>query len=324
MCLFWLNRAAEEALIEPKSRGPFNPGNGNVNRLIFISLLLASFVFGFFTPAASQEEKESFYSKSNRLILRLEHSEKVPGNSSGAKERGKPDGTAFLVQWKNELYIVTARHVVEKDHDLYAKVWVKNTRTGAIEMVFLNLPKDRWVFHPKRADPDTRCVDVAAMKITWFKGYEVMTFLYQADGEKESRDNQLPLKDPEPPQPVLVFGFPAEIGFELTEQRPLGRAGIVSMIAGTKFIKMEGKFVDEKACLVDIEAFPGNSGSPVINQFHPADNSTIKVLGLLIGTNPRRHYAMIEPVSRIRETLQAAKNQSLDGLSFWSIPDKKK
>ena len=170
------------SFIETKSRCLFNPGNRNVNRPISISFLLASFVFGFFTPATSQEEKESFYSKSNRLILRLEHGEKVPGNSTGAKEGSKPDGTAFLVQWRNELYIVTARHVVEKDHDLYAKVWVRNTQTGAIEMVFLNLPKDRWVYHPKQADEDTRCVDVAVMKITWLRGYEVMTFLYQDRG----------------------------------------------------------------------------------------------------------------------------------------------
>ena len=267
-----------------------------MNRQILISFFLASFLFGFFTPAGSQEQKESFYSKSNRLILRLEHWEKASG--PGGKNGSKPDGTAFLVQWRNELYVVTARHVVEKGHDVYAKVWVKNNRTGTVEMVFLNLPKDRWVYHPKGAQEDTRCVDVAVMKITWLRGYEVMTFLYDAEAGAENRGNQLPLKDPEPPEPVLVFGFPSEIGFELTEQRPLGRAGIVSMIAGTKFIKMEGKFVDEKACLVDIEAFPGNSGSPVINQFHPAGNSEIQVLGLLIGTNPKRHYAMIEPVSR--------------------------
>ncbi len=284
--------------------------------------LIASVLFGFFTAASSQEEKESFYSKSNRLILRLERS--LPASEKPAgEERGKPAGTAFLVQWRNELYVVTARHVVEKDYGLHAQVRALNTRTGAIEVVRLDLPKDRWVFHPRQGDEDTRCVDVAVMKITWLRNYQVMTFLYQAEGRKEGEGNQLPLKDPEPPQPVLVFGFPAEIGFELTEQRPLGRAGIVSMIAGAKFIKMEGKFVDEKACLVDIEAFPGNSGSPVINQFDPAENPRIKLLGLLIGTNPRRHYAMVEPVSRIRETLEAAGGQSLEGLNFWSLPTAK-
>ena len=146
-----------------------------------------------------------------------------------------------------------------------------------------------------------------------------MTFLYEGEGPKEGKDNQLSFQDPEPPQPVLVFGFPSEIGFELTEQRPLGRAGIVSMVAGKKFIKMEGKFLEERSCLIDIQAFPGNSGSPVINQFHPGPASPIKLLGVLVGANPKRHYAVIEPASRIRETLEIARRQSLEELSFWSL-----
>jgi hypothetical protein len=161
------------------------------------------------------------------------------------------------------------------------------------------------------------------MKINWMLDRQVMTFLYAMDKQKEAVGNQLPLTDPEPPQPVLVFGFPSEIGFELTEQRPLGRFGIVSMVAGNKFLKMEGKYVEERACLIDIDAFPGNSGSPVINQFNLITDPKIKLLGVLIGTNLRRHYSMIEPVSRIRETLEVAKTQSLEGLNFWSLTGNK-
>jgi len=270
-----------------------------------------------------QDEKESFYSKSNRIIIRLEHSEKIILESSHkTEEQDKSDGTAFFVQSGEELYVVTARHVVEKDYDLHAKVRSINLKTGATEVILLNLPKNRWVYHPQQGDADTRYVDVAVMKINWMMNYRVTTFLYESDKQKEIKRNQLPLKDPEPPQPVLVFGFPSEIGFELTEQRPLGRLGIVSMVAGSEFLKMEGKFVEERACLVDIEAFPGNSGSPVINQFNLVTDQKIRLLGLLIGTNPRKHYAIIEPVSRIRETLEVAKRQSLEGLNFWSLIDK--
>jgi len=269
------------------------------------------------------DEKESFYSKSNRIIIRLEHSEKIISESSKKTEdQYKPDGTAFFVQSGKELYVVTARHVVEKGYDLHAKVRSINLGTGEIEVIFLNLPRNRWVYHPRQGDIDARYVDVAVMKINSMMDYQVMTFLYGLDKQKEAKGNQLPLMDPEPPQPVLVFGFPSEIGFELTEQRPLGRLGIISMVAGSKFLTMEGRFVEERACLVDIDAFPGNSGSPVINQFNLITDPKIRLLGLLIGTNPRKHYAIIEPVSRIRETLEIAKGQSLEGLNFWAVPGK--
>ncbi len=269
------------------------------------------------------EEKESFYSKSNRLILRLEHVEQAAPEGAGrVKEHPKSDGTAFFVQWADELYVVTARHVTERGYDLRAEVRVKDLGTGAIKVAFLNLPPKRWVYHPDQGDRDTRGVDVAAMKINWLEDYQVMTFLYELEGQKEGGRNQLSLQDPEPPQPVLVFGFPSEIGFELTEQRPMGRVGIVSMVAGNKFMKMEGKYVAERACLIDIGAFPGNSGSPVINQFSLQGEAQIKLLGVLIGTNPKRRYAVMEPVSRVRETLEIARKQSLEGAVFWSLTEK--
>ena len=283
-------------------------------------ILLFFFLGGHAKAEYQHDEKESFYSKSNRIIIRLEHSEKISlEGSDKTEEQYKPDGTAFFVQSGEELYVVTARHVVEKDYDLHAKVRSINLKTGEIEVISLSLPRNRWVYHPQQGDGDTRYVDVAVMKINWMMDYQVMTFLHRIEKQKEGKGNQLPLKDPEPPQPVLLFGFPSEIGFDLTEARPLGRLGIISMVAGSKFLKMEGRFLEERACLVDIDAFPGNSGSPVINQFNLVTDPRIRLLGLLIGTNPRRHYAIIEPVSRIRETLEIARRQSLEGLNFWSL-----
>lgn len=287
---------------------------------IFLFWLLVLVLCMSGNPAGAQyqqDEKESFYAKSNRVILRLEHAEKIrPEGSEIFKEQYKPDGTGFFVQSEGELYVVSARHVVEKGYDLQAKVRSKDLRTGEIKVLHLNLPRERWAFHPQQGNADTRYVDVAVMKINWMLGHQVMTFLYEVDKEKEGSGNQLPFHDPEPPQPVLIFGFPSEIGFELTEQRPMGRLGIVSMVAGNKFLKMEGKFVDERACLVDIEAFPGNSGSPVINQFNRVSDPKIKLLGLLIGSNPRRHYAMIEPVSRIRKRLSLPGSNLRKSLNF--------
>jgi len=293
-----------------------------MGRRFFVSIFVFFLLLGGLREGEG-EEKESFYSKSNRLIIRLEHVEKAAAEGPGkVKEQNKSDGTAFFVQWADELYVVTARHVTEKGYDLRATVRIKDLRTGAIKVAFLNLPRKHWVYHPNQGDRDTRSVDVAAMKINWLENHQVMTFLYEMEGQKEGGGNQLSLQDPEPPQPILVFGFPSEIGFELTEQRPMGRVGIVSMVAGNKFVKMEGKYVAERACLIDIGAFPGNSGSPVINQFSLQGEAQIKLLGVLIGTNPKRRYAVMEPVSRVRETLEIAKSQSLEGLTFWSLTEK--
>jgi len=294
-------------------------------RIFFLSFfLIFSFTANLAKAQTRPNDQESFYAKSNRLIFRLEHPERTtdyPGEAK-MKEQQKSDGTAFFVQSEEELYVVTARHVAEKGYDLHAQVRSINLKTSGIEVIYLNLPRKRWVYHPKQGDFETRYVDVAVMKINWMTDHQVMTFLYDVEKGKEAKGSQLPYVDPEPPQPVLIFGFPSEIGFELTEQKPLARLGIISMVAESKFLKMEGKFVDERACLVDIEAFPGNSGSPVINQFNPVVDPQIRLLGILIGTNSKMHYALIEPVSRIRETLEIAKKQSTRGLIFWSLNGK--
>jgi hypothetical protein len=48
------------------------------------------------------EEKESFYSKSNRLILRLEHVEKIAvGGPGKVKEQTKSDGTQKIYKKRN-------------------------------------------------------------------------------------------------------------------------------------------------------------------------------------------------------------------------------
>jgi hypothetical protein len=175
------------------------------------------------------------------------------------------------------------------------------------------MPRSRWVYHPKKVDEDSRDIDVAIMKLTNIKDREVVTFRYEGQESVDKKDNQLPFQDPEPPQPILLFGFPGDIGFELTEQRPMGRSGIISMVTGKKYLKIDNKYVDEKAYLIDVSAYPGNSGSPVINQFIPLIDPNIKLLGLLSAGNQNMKYAIIMPVSRIRETIEVAKDQSIEG-----------
>lgn len=288
----------------------------------FMLLLLFIMELPFIGLAIEQtEEKEDLYSQLSRAVIRLEHS--VTTLKEGSDEvinTNVSNGTAFFVRSVEDLFVVTARHVVENDYDLHARVQCKNRVTGDSEVILLKLKRDKWVFHPKDESIDTNYVDVAVMKIEWIIGRGTKHFRYELPNTEDVNKNQLPFEDPLPPASILVFGFPLDIGFKLNEQKPLGRLGIVSMVTGKKFLKMEnGKYAEEKAVLIDSNMFPGNSGSPVINQLTPLVPE-IQLLGLVIATNERMNYAVIEPVSRIRETIEIAK-EGPKNIDCWFLPN---
>ena len=288
--------------------------------IFFILLLLFIIEISFICFATEQtEEKEDLYLQLSRAVIRLEHSEKILKEGSNKLiNTNVSNGTAFFIGNTEDLFIVTARHVVEKDYDLYARVHCKNRITGETEIILLKLKKNKWVFHPKDELIDTNYVDVAVMKIGWIIDRDIKMFRYELPNTELANQNQLPFEDPLPPESILIFGFPLDIGFKLSEQKPLCRLGIVSMVTGKKFLKTEnGKFADEKTILIDSNMFPGNSGSPVIKQLLPFA-SEIKLLGLVIATNERMNYAVIEPVSRIRETIEIAKEGPKD-IDCWFL-----
>jgi len=146
------------------------------------------------------------------------------------------------------------------------------------------------------------------MKLFTIKDRSVKYFGYEPTGSSTPTKNQLPQVDPEPPRPILVFGFPVDIGFELLEQRPLGRLGIISMKTEKRFIKVNGnKYAEERCMVIDARLFPGNSGSPVMSQ--PGLTEGIELFGLVIATSNALDFGVIEPVSRIREVLDLAKSK---------------
>lgn len=274
----------------------------------FILILLFIIEISFICLAEAQtEKKEDFYSQLCRGIIRLEHNEEIKEKSSNKITNiTRPDGTAFFVRSGDDLFVVTARHVVEKEYDLHARVQCKNRITGDNEVILLKLKRDKWVFHPEDESIDTNYVDVAVMKIGWIPDRGIKHFRYELPNTEEANQNQLPFEDPLPPDSILVFGFPLDIGFKLSEQKPLGRLGIVSMVTGNKFLKINNKFAEEKAMIIDAKMFPGNSGSPIIIQLSLLQPE-IKLLGLVIAMNENMDYGVIEPVSRIRETIETAK-----------------
>lgn len=272
---------------------------------------------------ARGEEEEPLYQQLCRAVIRLEHLEVLQQEgATNVVRRAVPDGTGFFVASSNELYLVSARHVVEKPHDLHARVECKNQKTKELEIIKLELPRDHWVFHPQAGDKDTHPVDVAVIKLQLIKDRSIKYFRYEPKGSAEESRNQLPDEDAQPPQPILVFGFPADIGFTLLEQRPMGRFGIVSMTTGKEFLKLEnGKFAESRSCFLDAPMFPGNSGSPVMNQLSITDSKP-RLLGLVMATNNSLSYGIMEPASRIRETIEDARSKQAAGR--WSVIPKQK
>ena len=286
-------------------------------------LLIVLAALCFATHPASAEEKEGLYSQLNRAVIRLEHFEAIQQEgSTNVIKQNKANGTAFFVQSEGSLFVVSARHVVEQQYDLHSRVECVNTNTSSKEVILLKLPRKRWVFHPEKGNKDTHYVDVAAMRIRGIKERTIKYFSYKPVGSKRKEKNQLPPDDPVPPRKILVFGFPLDIGFTLLEQRPFGRAGIIAMQTGKRFLKMKlkgvEKFAEERCYVVDVEAFPGNSGSPILNQTSLTD-SELQLLGLLSAANQTMDFGVAEPVSRIREVLDLASKQKVDDLHCWHL-----
>ena len=293
---------------------------------IFVAAFCILLPISFAVAEEKEIEKEDLYSQLSRAIIRLEHLETIQQEGSpNIIPHNKPDGTAFFVQSEKNLFVVSARHVVEQAYDLHARVECLNTKSGQKEVILLKLPRNRWVFHHESGEKDTHPVDVAVMRIRWIKDRSIKSFIYELSNSDNKDKNQLPSEDPLPPRRILVFGFPRDIGFKLLEQRPFGRSGIIAMRTGKKFLKMNlkgsEKFAEEKSYIIDIEAFRGNSGSPVMNEPSLTD-SKIQLLGLLSATNQNMNFALVVPVSRIREALDLAKDQKDEAIEYWSLINK--
>jgi hypothetical protein len=248
------------------------------------------------TPTPTPVPKESFYSMSPRAVIRLEHCEEIKKEGQPAPTTQiVPDGTAFFVQSADGVFAVTAGHVASSPYNLHSRIPAARTSTGQTQILQLSLPQDRWIHHPDAGSPTRRGVDIAVMKIPQPRNLSLAVLQYCPENCPAEAYNQLPQKDPEPPLQVLVMGFPLDIGLQLVEQRPMGRQGLVALQSEEEFMKIEDKFVDKRAFLVDAKIFGGNSGSPIL-ETHPF-SPQIFLVGLAFASNPTLDFAIAEPVS---------------------------
>lgn len=256
------------------------------------------------TPCAVSTE---WYEGVSRTVVRLEHADVISRQGQRSpKIKPVSDGTAFIVRFHEVSFLISARHVVEKDYDLFSRITILDSTKTHNYVKKLHLPKNSWVFHPSEHTDSIRAVDIAVCKLpsaTEFDG------TYKYISESTFSDS-----DPTPPLRVVAFGFPGALGFELSKQRPMGREGIVSLTAEEPYIKLDGKYMNEKVAVLDMEMFPGNSGSPVFTEGIVEELEgnkrvllfQLKLSGLIIATNLERDYSIMEPISSIQECLEHA------------------
>lgn len=251
------------------------------------------------SPATAQ----ALYGSLPQAVVRLETRREFDAQTFVSS----PLGSGFLVERSGELFLVTARHVVETT----AESRVRDSVSSA-ELV---IPRPAWVFHPSAAKRQQRGsgqwinvdpVDVAVARLPWSKDLRVQPLLYCRPGACKGRRNQLALRDPEPLEPVLAVGYPSYLTFELRQQRPLLRFGAVAMAASEPYLKDLGgrTYVEARARALDLRTFPGDSGGPV---FQGSDlGEGLLVVGMILGGDTELGFTIAEPVSRVIETLELA------------------
>jgi trypsin-like peptidase len=291
----------------------------NKSLLLFICnyILFLAFPFPSLAEAVCKKQ-EMVYEDFSRAIIKLKHDKRVHlVGSNKIRTNIIPDGTAFLLYSRKDLFVVSARHVVDKNYDLYANVQAKDSETGLIKNVLLKLPRLSWVYHPDQGNENTHYVDVAVIKIDLLPGHELFTFHYSPQWgntvDFTSHKQRTPI-------PVLICGFSGDKKYRLSEARPLSRLGIIPAFKDhSKSFKISnGKFVENKAFLIDTEISGGNSGSPVFQPDHPLFfRNDMRIIGLVIGADESMRLAIVEPESRIEETLDLARKRSGKNHTFW-------
>jgi hypothetical protein len=290
---------------------------------ITITIIFLFFALPNSVLSNSEENKEAFYDQLTRAVVRIEEHQSIctPG-LDWSYERDVPVGTGFFLHDKHKgdskYYIVTARHVVEKRADLFARVRISGDSN---KYVVLLLPRRLWVFNPSTEKKGYLPVDVAVMQIqpTNF----IKTFLLCENDEscgKDSNNKQLKNQLNESPNVMdraIFFGFPGgDVAKESLE--PFARAGVVAYTAFNPDFRIDGKLVpDDSIYYIDSPSFPGNSGGPVLREPLPLRGG-VKLFGLITGGNlVGRDYAIATRPEKILETIKHARKVARKNINGW-------
>ncbi len=296
--------------------------------LVALTICLAGCVaaLGSEESTSDKEPKEAFYSQLTRAIVRLEeHRSLCTPGMDWAREVDASVGSAFFVidylEGEYVHFIVTARHVVEKHADLFARV-----RMGpeSNQTAVLVLPRNLWAFHPTAPAGDEKPIDVAVMRIEttqFLKGFRNCPSEGKDDAcgkstrTGEPYQDQLADESPGVMERAIFFGFPGgDAASGATE--PFVRAGVVAYDAPNP--KLRRIVPPESVFYIDAPSFPGNSGGPVLRERLPLRDG-VHLWGLVTGgSSVGRDYAIITRPEVISETLAYARETAILNKGAWS------
>ena len=288
---------------------------------ILVLILIAMMLIYSFNVTLFAEDTVSELDIDCAVIRIINPKFKAINNNSPVYRIGGLWGSGFLINWNDDLFIVTARHVAEADNDLLGVVRVKNKKNNCIERYKIKLQKDYWIFHPEEGNNNTHYVDVAIMKINWLEGFEIKTFDYNEDFLDEKILNDvLSNRGIEKPYLLNVYWWTTDIGeAQLDPSRPIIGFADLSMKVHKLSLKKDNIIInfEEKSIFCKGDAFHGNSGGPVIDMM-PWDKPKRKLLGLVVASdiddfvnwegNKPLGLIVIEPITRIKEVLYFARD----------------
>ena len=285
--------------------------------------------------AVASDQQENLYSQIVRSVVRLEaHLSICSPGREWAIEKDMPAGSAFFIRDRvsvgsnepiDHFFVVTARHVVQNQGDLFARV---QAGPGSKDSVTLYLPRELWVFNPTQTEDGKFPIDVAVMMIPdspFMKYFFHCTKEDNPNGCLIGENTKLPFENqlrdaPIPMDRAVFFGFPVgDVGEKAVE--PFARQAIVAYSASNPSLSMDGRpLLDTSVFLVDAPAFPGNSGGPVIRAMeviYAGGSGAIQLFGLMTGTAPGREYSIVTSVKRIHETLVYARSTAKLNSRAW-------
>ena len=273
---------------------------------------------------ATETKKLTFYEQASKNVFQIKrHISVCFEGCEWAKEEDDLVGTGFFVQRKldndNQLFFVTARHVVDKEYDLF--ISSPHPEDANIQLYF-KLPKNLWVFHPGPNPPNMFPIDVAVMKVLVPKS--IISFLYCPNSCPKDSDKNKPSvsqldKSPEVAKRTIFFGFP-KIPVPVGSLEPFARTGIVAFKGYNPNMKISGLVPADKTIFyVDAISFSGNSGGPVMREPLPLQGQ-IQLWGLITGGDRAGlDYAIVTSVERIKETIEHAIKMKIPFNDRWTI-----
>jgi len=300
--------------------------NSNIflKRRIQIISILNIFLLIFFFLSITAIPSVNF----DQSVIRILNPEfKNPIYNINLERIGKHWGTGFFVKFEYDLYVVTARHVVDNNYDLIGITRVLNMTTNEIEIFEISLPKNNWIFHPENGSDNILPVDVSVTKINQLENYEITSFVYDNDFSSKSYIDELinenynqqkkvflckafnwftdynikELFALDPTRPPLTFFSPNKEGKNLQQK----------YLKNKMACRPSNKLFEDEVLFLEGNMYPGNSGSPVI-EITPFENPKNKLIGIHIASEETRiennfifpGTIAIEPAYRIFETLK--------------------